>query len=305
MKKIIIAAGTGFLGNVLIDHFKNKAEEIIILTRSKKRSSGNIRYVTWDAKTIGTWREELEDAEVLINMTGKSVDCRYHQKNKDLILSSRVESTEVLGKAIAGCNHPPKVWLNSSTATIYRHSLDKKMNEETGEIGSGFSVNVATAWETAFFSQTTPKTRKVALRTSIVLGKKGGALQPILNLVKIGFGGKQGPGNQKFSWIHEKDFARSLEYIIHTPTIKGSVNIVAPKPTTNAILMSTLQKITKTPFGIPLPKFLLEIGARIIKTETELILKSRNVIPKKLQDSSFKFEYPILKDALQQLVKEK
>lgn len=305
MKKLIIAAGTGFLGNVLVDHFKDIVDEIVILTRGTQQSKENVRYVNWDAKTMGSWIQELESAEVLINMTGKSVDCRYHQKNKDLILSSRVDSTEILGKAIAGCSHPPRVWLNSSTATIYRHSLDKEMDEENGEIGNGFSVNVATAWETAFFSASTPKTRKIALRTSIVLGKKGGALQPILNLVKIGFGGKQGTGNQKFSWIHEKDFARSLEFLVNNPSIEGPVNIVTPKPTTNKILMKTLQKVIRAPFGIPLPKFLLEIGARIIKTETELILKSRNVIPRKLSDSGFQFEHPTLENALQQLTKKK
>lgn len=301
MKKLVIAAGTGFLGDILVNHFKNKAETIVILTRGENRTINNIRYIQWDAKTIGNWKGELEGADVLINMTGKSVDCRYHQKNKDLILSSRVESTNVLGKVITNCTHPPKVWLNSSTATIYRHSLDMEMDEINGEIGTGFSVNVATNWEHAFFSHHTPKTRKVALRTSIVLGKNGGALQPILNLVKIGFGGKQGKGNQKFSWIHEIDFARSLEFIINNPEMEGSINIVSPKPSDNKTLMKTLRKVTNINIGIPLPKFLLEIGARMIKTETELILKSRNVIPKKLQEADFKFTYPDLTKATMEL----
>ncbi|GAA0724682.1 TIGR01777 family oxidoreductase [Aquimarina litoralis] len=301
MKKLVIAAGTGFLGDILVEYFKNKVDTIIILTRGENRTINNIRYVQWDAKTIGNWQSELEGADVLINMTGKSVDCRYHQKNKDLILSSRVESTNVLGKVITNCTHPPKVWLNSSTATIYRHSLDMEMDEINGEIGTGFSVNVATNWEHAFFSHHTPKTRKVALRTSIVLGKKGGALQPILNLVKIGFGGKQGKGNQKFSWIHEIDFARSLEFIIDNPEMEGPINIVAPNPSDNKTLMQTLRKVTNISIGMPLPKFLLEIGARMIKTETELILKSRNVIPKKLQEAGFQFTYPDLTEATKEL----
>lgn len=298
MKKLIIAAGTGFLGKVLVEHFKNKATSIVILTRGENKSNGTIKYVHWDAHTLGPWKQELEDSDVLINMTGKSVDCRYHQKNKDLILSSRVASTAILGKAISLCKNPPKTWLNSSTATIYRHSLDKEMDETTGEIGTGFSVNVATNWENTFFSQQTPVTRKVALRTSIVLGKNGGALQPILNLVKIGFGGKQGKGNQKFSWIHETDFAKSLEFIIENPSIEGPINIVAPKPTDNSNLMKTLRNLSNIPFGIPLPKPLLEIGACIIKTETELILKSRNVIPKKLMDAGYQFTYPELSTAI-------
>ncbi len=301
MKKVIIAAGTGFLGKVLIEYLKPKSETIIILTRGKSKIENNVKFVNWDAKTIGNWKNELDNADVLINMTGKSVDCRYNKKNKDLILSSRIESTAILGKAIKECHNPPKVWLNSSTATIYRHSLDKEMDEIHGEIGTGFSVNVATSWENTFFEQQTPKTRKVALRTSIVLGKNGGALQPIVNLTKIGFGGKQGHGNQKLSWIHETDFARSLEFIINNQKITGVINIVSPKPTTNQAFMRILRKLMKIPFGISLSKPILEFGARLIKTETELILKSRNVVPKKLQDHGFVFLYPNLKTALNDL----
>ncbi|MHA7059653.1 TIGR01777 family oxidoreductase [Aquimarina sp. M1] len=301
MKKLVIAAGTGFLGNVLVEHFKSKTDSIVILTRGENKVIDNIKYMHWDATNIGAWQQELDGADVLINMTGKSVDCRYHQKNKDLILSSRVASTNVLGNAIQASKHPPKVWLNSSTATIYRHSLDKEMDEDNGEIGIGFSVNVATNWENAFFSHQTLKTRKVALRTAIVLGKKGGALQPILTLTKLGFGGKQGKGNQKFSWIHETDFARSIEFIIKNKEVEGPVNIVAPKPTDNNNLMKSLRNVKKIPFGIPLSKPLLEIGARIIKTETELILKSRNVIPKKLQNAGFQFTHNNLSSALKDL----
>ncbi len=301
MKKVIIAAGTGFLGKTLIEYFKSKSETIIILTRGKSRIENNIKFVNWDAKTIGNWKNELDNADVLINMTGKSVDCRYNKKNKDLILNSRVASTAILGKAINECQNPPKTWLNSSTATIYRHSLGREMNEISGEIGTGFSVHVATSWEKIFFEQQTPKTRKVALRTSIVLGKNGGALQPILNLIKIGFGGKQGPGNQKLSWIHEIDFARSLEFIINNQKIAGVINIVSPKPTTNQMFMKTLRKLIKIPFGVSLSKPMLAFGARIIRTETELILKSRNVVPKKLQDHGFVFKYPNLKNALYEL----
>lgn len=209
MKKIIIAGGTGFLGNILSEYFKSKIATIIILTRGKNRDQNNIKYVQWDAKTLDSWKRELNNADVLINMTGKSVDCRYNQKNKDLILFSRTDATSVLGKAIQECQLPPKVWLNSSTATIYKHSLDKEMDETDGEIGTGFSVNVASQWEKAFFDAPTPRTRKVALRTSIVLGKKGGALPTIVKMTKMGFGGKQGKGNQKISWIHELDFCRS------------------------------------------------------------------------------------------------
>ncbi|WP_025743992.1 TIGR01777 family oxidoreductase [Aquimarina pacifica] len=303
MKKMIIAAGTGFLGQVLVSHFRSKVETIIVLTRGKNKVENNIYFIHWDAKTLGEWAKELEGADILINMTGKSVDCRYTQKNKNGILYSRTESTAVLGMAINACNNPPKTWINSSTATIYRHSLDKEMNEEDGEIGNGFSVSVAKAWEESFFSQKTTKTRKVALRTSIVLGKKGGALPPLVRLTKIGMGGKQGNGNQKISWIHELDFARSVAFVIDQTQITGVINIVSKKPTTNKVFMNTLRNVLKIPFGIPMTKPVLELGAKIIKTETELILKSRNVIPKKLEDHGFVFLYPNLRVALENLVK--
>ncbi|MDY8134489.1 TIGR01777 family oxidoreductase [Aquimarina sp. 2201CG5-10] len=303
MKKIVIAAGTGFLGKILINHFKSKTEKIIVLTRGKTRTENHIHFVHWNAKTLGGWKNELNNADALINLTGKSVDCRYNQRNKDLILNSRIESTLILGKAIEQCIHPPKVWINSSTATIYRHSLDKEMTETTGEIGSGFSVNVATSWEKTFFTQSTPHTRKVAIRTSIVLGTQGGALPPIIKLVKIGLGGSQGQGNQKFSWIHETDFARSIAFIINNQDIKGVINIVSPKPTTNTVLMKTLRSALNVSIGITLSKPILELGAYIIKTETELILKSRNVIPEKLIHHGFNFLYPHLDQTLNDLTR--
>lgn len=302
MKKLIIAGGNGFLGNILIDFYRNKATEIVVLTRSGNTVQNGIIYQHWDAKTLGNWQQHLEDADVLLNLTGKSVDCRYHQRNKDLIMRSRVDSTKILNEAILLCENPPKVWLNSSTATIYRHSMDREMDELTGEIGSGFSVNVAKAWEKAFFETKLSKTRKVALRTSIVLGKNGGALAPIVNLAKYGFGGKQGSGKQFFSWIHEQDFVRAINFIINNNEIEGIINIVAPKPSDNKSLMKTIQKQQKRPLAIPLPKTLLEIGAFLIKTETELILKSRRVVPKKLLENGFIYDYPNLKTAVDNLL---
>lgn len=298
MKKLIIAAGTGFLGKVLVEHFKSKVETIIVLTRGKSRRVSNVDFIHWDAKTLGDWVYELENADIVINMAGKSVDCRYTSKNKNLILNSRVASTAILGKVISKSKNPPKIWLNASTATIYRHSLDKEMNEINGEIGTGFSVTVASLWENTFFEQQTPNTRKVALRTSIVLGKKGGALPPIQNLTKIGLGGKQGNGNQKLSWIHELDFARSIEFVINNSNIDGVINIVAPKPSTNLEFMRILRKTIKIPIGISISKPILEFGAKILRTETELILKSRNVIPSKLISNGFRFLYPDLESAL-------
>ncbi len=302
MKKLIIAGGTGFLGSVITQYLKDTFDEIILLSRKHNIvTHQNLRTVIWDATSLDKWASELEGADVVINMTGRSVDCRYTQKNKDIILKSRVESTHILGQAIAQCKHPPKIWLNSSTATIYRHSLDKEMDEEIGEIGQGFSVGIAKAWEKAFFSHQTPRTRKVALRTSIVLGKKGGALQPMITMTRLGLGGKQGSGDQKFSWIHEEDFVRSIAHIIQNDSIEGVINIVAPTPSDNKTLMYLLRKYLKVPFGISSPKPLLELGAFLIRTETELILKSRNVIPKKLIDTGFKHIYSNLETAIKDL----
>lgn len=298
--KLIIAAGTGFLGQVLTNHFRDKFEEIIILTRGESKIKDTIKYVNWDVKTFSGWEKELENATVLINLTGKSVDCRYTKKNKKEILLSRIESTKILNKAVTRCANPPKHWLNSSTATIYRFSLDKEMDEMNGEIGNDFSMNVAQSWEKAFFKTETPNTLKTALRTSIVLGKNGGAFVPLKTLAKFGLGGKQGKGNQFISWIHVDDFARAINFIIEKE-ITGVVNIVSPKPITNRDFMAFLRKSVGVPFGLPINELLLKIGSIIIKTESELVLKSRNVIPKRLQQYGFQFEFSSLEKALKNL----
>ncbi|MBJ2126546.1 TIGR01777 family oxidoreductase [Flavobacterium sp. IB48] len=302
MKKLIIAAGTGFLGQVLIDHFKDKFDEIVILTRGKSKTIDGIKYLNWNARTFTGWEKELENASVLINLAGKSVDCRYTKENKKEILWSRIDSTKVLNKAVLNCKNPPKHWLNSSTATIYRFSLDKQMDEIDGEIGNDFSINVALSWEKAFFKTETPKTLKTALRTSIVLGKNGGAFVPLKTLAKIGFGGKQGSGNQFVSWIHEDDFANAVDFIIEKE-MTGVINVVSPTPIRNVDFMEKLRKAVGFPFGIPLNKFFLEIGSFFIRTETELVLKSRNVIPKWLLENGFRFKFGDIDEAFKNLLR--
>jgi uncharacterized protein (TIGR01777 family) len=300
MKKLIIAAGTGFLGNVLINHFKDSVPEIIVLTRGKSRLKNNIKYIHWDAETLTGWERELEGADVLINLAGKSVDCRYIDKNKAEILASRINSTGILNKAVLQCTNPPRHWLNSSTATIYRHSEDRQMDEATGETGSDFSMDVAKAWEAAFFETDTPHTIKTALRTSIVLGKNGGAFIPLKRLAKLGFGGRQGSGRQFVSWIHEQDFARAVAFIIEN-NMEGRVNVVSPEPVRNTNFMKALRQRYNMPFGLPVGKTLLTLGAAIIGTETELVLKSRNVIPARLQQQGFTFTYPVINQAFKAL----
>jgi len=299
--KLIIAAGTGFLGQSLVNHFKHTFDEIVILTRENNKTIDGIKYVNWDAKTFAGWENELENATVLINLAGKSVDCRYTRENKKEILLSRIESTKVLNQAVLNCKNPPKHWLNSSTSTIYRFSLDKEMDEVNGEIGNDFSMNVAQSWEKSFFKSETPKTLKTALRTSIVLGKNGGALVPLKTLAKFGLGGKQGCGNQFISWIHETDFARAIDFIIEKK-MTGVVNIVSPKPIANKDFMALLRKSVSAPFGIPISEPMLKFGSILIRTQAELVLKSRNVIPKRLQENGFQFEFDTLEKALKNIL---
>lgn len=301
MKKLIIAAGTGFLGQVLVNHFKDSFDEIVIFTRGKSESRKNIKYVNWNAKSFSGWEKELENADVLINLAGKSVDCRYNEENKQEIYTSRIESTKILNEAVLQCKNPPKHWLNSSTSTIYRFSLDKQMDETTGEIGNDFSMNIAKSWEKAFFETETPKTLKTALRTSIVLGKNGGAFVPLKTLAKLGLGGKQGKGNQFISWIHEEDFARAIAFVIENK-LENEINIVSPNPIRNVDFTTKLRKAVGMPFGISQPEWLLEIGSKIINTETELVLKSRNVIPKRLQENGFSFNYDSVEKTFENLL---
>ncbi len=299
MKTIIIAGGSGFLGQVLENYFNRKGYKIKVLTRNPRKYNN----IFWNGKDLGNWTNELEEAEILINLTGKSVDCRYNEKNKKLIYNSRINSTNILGLAINLCENPPNIWINSSTATIYKHALKKEMTEEKGEIGDDFSMNIAKSWEEAFYSITNSKTRKIVLRTSIVMGKNGGALIPLKSLTKFGLGGKQGNGNQKVSWIHELDFARAIEFLIKNKKLQGNFNLSVPKPTDNKTLMKTIRGVLKMPFGVSHPKWLLDFGAKLIGTETELVLKSRNVIPKRLLDAGFTYKYANIKNALQDLIK--
>ena len=297
-RTITIAGGSGFLGKVLENHFSQSGNTIYILTRTPNRNND----IYWNAKELDNWTDILEQTDILINLTGKSVDCRYTEANKKLIHDSRIDSTCILGKAVNNCKNPPEVWLNMSTSTIYEGSYSKEMTETNGDIGDDFSMNIAKSWEAAFNEIKTPKTKKVILRTSIVLGKNGGALIPLKRLTQFGLGGKQWHGKQKVSWIHETDFARAIAFLIEQ-NLEGIFNIVSLKPTTNKILMRALRKAMHVPFGISHPKWLLKFGARVIGTESELVLKSRNVIPENLIKKGFEFKYSDIENALSSLVR--
>ena len=295
-KKIIIAGGTGFTGDYLTKKFTSLGYKVIIISRQKD-------HINWNDTTAIT--TALENSEMLINLAGKSVDCRYNEKNKREIYDSRINTTKILGDAILKCKNPPEIWINSSTATIYRHALDRPMTESTGEIGSGFSVNVATNWEKTFFGFNLPATRQVALRMAIVLGKKGGVLKPLKNLVRLGMGGKQGSGNQMFSWIHIDDLFNIITFIQTHHELSGVFNTAAPNPVNNKSLMQLLRNNMGVKIGLPIPRWMLQIGAVIIKTETELILKSRWVIPEQLLNAGFQFTYSNMDEALKNILHDK
>jgi uncharacterized protein (TIGR01777 family) len=293
-KKVIIAGGTGFIGNYLAAYYRAHGYTVLIISRQPNT-------VLWTNKTAII--NALENAEILINLAGKSVDCRYNDKNKAEILSSRIDTTNTLGTCIQECSHPPKLWINSSTATIYRHAEDRPMTESTGEIGSGFSVGIARQWENAFFNFDLPYTRQIALRMAIVLGEDGGVMRPLKNLVHAGLGGKQGNGKQRFSWIHIEDLKNIILFIQQHEDMQGVYNCSSPQPETNIIFMQLLRKYMHVPFGLPSPKWLLELGAILIRTETELILKSRWVLPERLLKKGFVFTYPNLNKALENILK--
>ncbi|VFB02269.1 MULTISPECIES: TIGR01777 family oxidoreductase [Chryseobacterium] len=297
--KIIIAAGTGFLGKNLEEYFTQKGEQVYILTRNPKRKNE----IFWDAKTLGEWKNLLENSDVLINLAGKSVDCRYTDKNKKEIYSSRIESTKVLQQAVDLCTNKPKIWLNASSATIYIHSEKQLNTEKNGIIGDDFSMNICKSWESEFFRFKTQHVRKAALRTSIVLGNNGGAFPKLKMLTKTGLGGKQGRGDQKISCIHIDDFCRAVEFIIKNENLTGEINITAPDPVSNNDFMRILRKEMKVPFGLNTAVWQLEIASAVMGTETELLLKSRNVYPEILIKNGFSFNYPDVEKAFKDLIK--
>ncbi len=315
--KIILAGGSGFLGGELARHFTASGWEIVILTRTPKPRSDQVREVAWDTKSLNVWARELEGATAILNLTGRSVDCRYTAKNRRDIMDSRVNSTRVVGEAIAQCKTPPRVWLNSSTATVYQHTFGKPHDESSRAMDSAtdakdaFSVEVAQAWERTLFEarlSLSPSngereaTRRIALRTSMVLGLGRNSVFPVLRrLTRFGLGGRQGSGKQFVSWIHVEDFCRAVEWIIAHEEISDAVNLCAPNPLPNAEMMSTFRKVFKIPFGLPATEWMLEIGAFFLRTETELIFKSRHVVPGRLLASGFEFRFPTFGKALMDL----
>ena len=307
--KIIIPGGSGQVGTLLARAFHREGHEVVVLSRRPQPAPWKV--VAWDAADRGDWWVQIDGADAVINLAGRSVNCRYDAKNRREILNSRVDSTRAVGAAIAAAQHPPRVWLQAGTATIYANRYDAPNDEDTGILGGAeagapdtwrFSIEVARAWERALEEAVTPHTRKVMLRSAMTMSPDaGGVFATLLGLVRRGLGGRAGDGRQYVSWIHEEDFVRAIRWLIGREDIAGAVNLAAPEPLPNAAFMRVLREAWGMPFGLAAPEWLLEIGVRLLRTESELILKSRRVIPARLLRSGFTFHFPAWPEAARDL----
>lgn len=306
--RVVLAGGNGFIGSFLQWRLRIQGYDVVVLTRSPDINSDSSRQVQWDGHTLGDWTRELEGAHAVINLSGRSVNCRYNERNRRDILESRVDTTRLLGQAVAGSKDPPRVWLNASTATIYKHTFDKPMTETNGlieaspEAKDAFSIEVARAWEQALNEVATPATRKVALRTAMVFAaNSGGVYRTLRSLARWGLGGPIAGGRQYISWIHEEDFSRALEWLFDNDDLSGPVNVASPNPIPQRDMARIILRERGMPFGMHATRSMLEIAALIHRTEAELILKSRRVVPAKLLESGFQFHFPKMEDAVHEI----
>jgi len=320
--KILIPGGSGQIGTILARHLHPRGHEVVVLSRTPKPAPW--RTMHWDGATPGQWTTELENSDAVIHLSGRSVNCRYTPANRRAIFDSRVVPTTLLGRVIAEARNPPRLWLNASTSTYYRHALDRPQDEFTGELGDlpsqrgtrepvdlpetwSFSIDVAHRWEQVFAAAPTPRTRKVTLRSSMTMSPdRGGVFAVLSDLVRAGLGGTEGPGNQYVSWIHDQDYCRAIEQLLAHPeitdTTRGIVNLTSPNPLPNRDFMRELRRAWHAPIGLPATSPMLEIGALFLRTETELILKSRRVVPAVLLNSGFTFQFPTWSEAAADLV---
>ncbi|MFI6099418.1 epimerase [Lentzea sp. NPDC051213] len=300
--KIVIPGGTGQVGGILSRALTAAGHEVVIISRTGK--------VNWDGRTLGRWAAEIDGSDVVINLAGRSVSCRYTAENLQQMMRSRVDSARVVGEAIAKADAPPKVWLQMSTATIYAHRFDAPNDEATGETGGkepdvpgywAYSVEIAKRWEAELNEADTPHTRKVALRSAMVMSPdRGGVFDYLSWLARLGLGGPVAGGRQYVSWIHDDDFIRAVAFLIREP-VAGAVNIAAPGPLPQKDFMRELRNAWRVPVGLPATKFMAEIGAFVLRTDTELLLKSRRVVPGRLTGAGFEFHFPNWREAAQNL----
>jgi hypothetical protein len=297
---------------VLARHFHAQGHEVTVLSRQPKAAPWQV--LLWNGRDPGNWTAAVDGADVVINLAGRSVNCRYNPENRREMVESRVRSTRATGEAIARAANPPALWMNPSTATIYRHALDRAMDEASGELGGNepdapetwrFSIDVATSWEREFFASATPRTRKVALRSAMTMSPdRGGIFDTLLGLVRTGLGGKAASGRQFISWIHETDFVRAIDFLMAREDLDGCVNVCSPSPLPNTEFMRALRQAWGIPIGLPAAEWMLAIGAFFLRTETELILKSRRVVPQRLLDAGFTFNFADWPSAAGDLVKQ-
>lgn len=300
--KIVIAGGTGFLGQSIIHFLQQKpGVEIAVLTRGSSKKHRNLSYIQWDAVTVGDWAEIISESSAVINLVGKSVNCRYTTKNKKEIIDSRVNATLAIGKAIQQAVHPPKVWINAGSAAIFGDGGDM-IKDEYSRLGDGFSAEVCKKWEAAFFSIDTASTRKVMLRIGLVFQKNTGLLKPFANLVKAGFGGTIGSGKQYISWIHEDDFVNVIYAALVKEDYAGVIHCASPYPVTNKDFMKALRRSLNQTLGFPNPSILVRFGAFFIGTEAALVLTGRRVVSAILEQKKFEFQYPHIENALEHLL---
>lgn len=315
--RIVIPGGSGQVGRTLAGYFQERGHHVTVLTRGPY--TANWQTVHWDGINPGPWVETLEGADVVIHLSGKSVNCRATERNKRELYESRIGPTRLLGRVIAGMANPPRLWMNASTATIYRHSLDRAMDEATGEIGGRemiskrrrapekwtWTIELVKAWEAALYESATPQTRRIAMRTSLVFSPTMGNIFMVLStLVRFSLGGTQGNGRQYVSWMHETDYARAVEFLIEHEEFEGPVNLASPNPVPNREFMAALRDAWDMPNGLPAPAPLIALGAFFLRTETELVLKSRRVVPGRLLDAGFQFEFPEWREAAADLVRQ-
>lgn len=301
MKKLIIAGGTGFIGQALCNHFKKNYDKIVVLSRKENKIQDNIVYLLWDGKTTGVWAAEFENAHAVINLSGRSIDCRFTDKNKKEILSSRIVSTRIIGETILKCKNPPEIWINGSSAALYPNSEIIAMTEYSAQNASGFMAEVTRAWEKAAADFMLPTTRKFFVRTTLVYGAQGGVLPVLIKIVKKGLGGPMGTGSQKISWIHVEDFCRIIEWMLVNKNASGAYNMAAPQAVSNKKLMQVLRKKMGVLIGLPAPEFLIKVGAFFIRSEPELILDSRNIFPERLIKEGFEFNYHSIEESIASL----
>ena len=308
--RIVITGGTGQVGTLLARAFVADGHEVTVLSR--RSASAPWRVATYESRLIGPWTSELDGADVIINLAGRNVNCRYTPENRREIFDSRVETTKIIGNAIARCKRPPAVWLQASTATIYSHRFDAPNDDVTGVIGGReaeapqswrFSVEVATAWERSATDTVTSATRLVLMRSAMIMSPdRGGIFDTLRRLARFGLGGAVDGGEQYVSWIHERDFVRTVYWLIEHRELSGGVNISSPNPLPYREFMRDLRRAVHMPIGLPATRAMLEVGTRLLRTESELVLKSRRVTPRRLLESGFRFEFPEWPAAVKDLV---